>query len=71
MQVVKIEQKHSEYLENFFDWLFFASEQRANIAPERNIIYKDIQQLQVTYLSFLVEDTICGEQMGLILLLLN
>ena len=44
MQVVKIEQKHSEYLENFFDWLFFfASEQRANIAPERNIIYKDIQ----------------------------
>ena len=23
MQVVKIEQKHSEYPENFFDWLFF------------------------------------------------
>ena len=58
-------------LKTFLIGFFFASEQRANIAPERNIIYKDIQQLQVTYLSFLIEDTICGEQMGLILLLLN
>ena len=88
MQVVKIEQKHSEYLEDFSDWFvdseqsisfylfllmllfFFPSKRRANTAPKRNFIYKGmIQQLQVTYLSCLIDDTICGMQVALILLL--
>ena len=89
MQVVKIEQKHSEYLENISEWFvnseqnisfylfllllfFFRSKQIANIAPKRNIIYKGmLQQLRVTCLSCLIDDTICGKQVALILLLFN